>query len=59
MAAARRRYGVLPASFRVLLLGEDGGVKLTSHTPVAVERLNSLVDSMPTRKLEMRRPHAN
>ncbi len=57
--ALRKRYGVGPGGFRVLLLGEDGGVKLRSSEPVSVDRLNSLIDSMPTRKLEMQRPHAN
>lgn len=59
IAATRKRYGVAPGSFQVLLLGEDGGPKLRSRAPVPVERLNSLIDTMPTRKLEMQRPHAN
>ena len=57
--ANRQRYGVAAGSFQVLLLGEDGGVKLRSNTPVSAERLNSLIDSMPMRKLEMQRPHSN
>jgi hypothetical protein len=59
MAEARRRFGVAAGSFRVVLLGEDGGVKLRSSEPVGVDRLNSLIDGMPMRRLEMQRPHDN
>ena len=58
-AAARKHFGAAPGAFKVVLLGEDGGAKLQSSTPVAVERLNGLIDSMPTRKAEMQRPHSN
>ncbi|HEY0786395.1 MAG TPA: DUF4174 domain-containing protein [Acidobacteriaceae bacterium] len=58
-AAARARFDVSPGRFLVLLLGEDGGVKLRSSSPVSVDRLNALIDSMPTRKREMQRAHAN
>lgn len=57
--SARKRFGVAPGSFKIVLLGEDGGAKLHSSAPVPVDRLNSLIDSMPTRRLEMQRPHAN
>jgi hypothetical protein len=59
MAAARRRFGIAPGAFRVLLLGEDGGEKLRGSGPVSPDRLNSLIDRMPMRRLEMQRPHAN
>ena len=59
IAAARKRFGVAPGSFTVVLLGEDGGVKLRAGAPVPVERLNGLIDGMPMRRLEMQRPHAN
>ena len=58
-AAARRRFGVAPGRFTVVLLGEDGNEKLRSEKPVTAEDLNSLIDKMPTRKLEMQRPHMN
>ncbi len=58
-AVARRRFGVTPGSFKVVLLGEDGGAKLSSGALVPVDRLNGLIDSMPTRKLEMQQPHSN
>ena len=58
MAATRRRYHVTSGSFTVVLLGEDGGEKLRSDKPVKAEELDSLIDRMPTRKLEMQQPHA-
>ncbi len=42
------------AGFQVLLIGKDGGVKMRSATPVAAERILSLIDSMPMRQQEMR-----
>ena len=45
--------------FLVLLLGEDGSEALRSATPIGSTRLNSLIDTMPSRKIEMQRPHAN
>jgi len=56
---ARARFRIPQEEFAVLLLGEDGSVKLRSSAPVSVERLNALIDRMPTRRDEMRRPHAN
>ena len=58
-AALRKRFGVAPGSFRVVLLGEDGGAKLTRGTPVEAERFNRTIDAMPTRKREMQQPHSN
>jgi hypothetical protein len=59
VAAIRNRFHIQDSQFVVLLLGEDGGVKLHSSAPVSISRLNALVDSMPDRKVEMQRPHAN
>ncbi len=59
MEAIRKRYGVARDRFLVLLLGEDGGVKLRSADPVDASRLNALIDTMPMRKIERERPHAN
>ena len=56
---ARRRFHVAPDAFAVVLLGEDGGEKLRSSLPVSIEKLNSLIDGMPMRKLEIQRPHTN
>jgi hypothetical protein len=59
LTAVRTRFQVPANQFTVLLLGEDGSVKLRSNAPVSVNRLNSLIDAMPDRKVEMQRPHAN
>jgi len=51
----RRRYGVGRDQFRALLVGKDGGVKLSSTRAIGAERLFGLIDSMPMRRQEMRR----
>ena len=53
-AALRSRFGVGPGQFRVILVGKDGGVKLSSGSPVAAGTLLRLIDSMPMRAQEMR-----
>ncbi|MBT9329619.1 DUF4174 domain-containing protein [Paracidobacterium acidisoli] len=55
----RARYHIPVDKFTVLLLGEDGKEKLRSAKPLPVDQLNALIDSMPERKAEMLRPHAN
>jgi len=57
--AIRNRFHVSEDQFAVFLLGEDGAIKLRSDVPVSITKLNSLIDSMPDRKVEMERPHAN
>jgi hypothetical protein len=37
----------------VILIGKDGEEKLNSRTPVTVDQLEKLIDSMPMRKREM------
>jgi hypothetical protein len=59
MQAVRSQFHVPVESFMILLLGEDGREALRSTRPVNSARLNSLIDTMPTRKIEMQRPHAN
>lgn len=54
-AALRQRFGVGKAAFRVVLVGKDGGVKLSSASPVPVDRLFALIDAMPMRQREMQR----
>ncbi len=51
---ARKRFGVSLGEFRVVLVGKDGGVKLSSAAPVSAAKLFGLIDSMPMRRLEMR-----
>ncbi len=59
MAAARAQFHIPTAEFTVLLLDEDGTVKLRSPSPVNADRLNALIDKLPGRQAEMQRPHAN
>ncbi|HLH35526.1 MAG TPA: DUF4174 domain-containing protein [Alloacidobacterium sp.] len=59
LTAIRDRFHISQSEFAVLLLGEDGEIKLRSTNPVTITHLNSLIDAMPDRKLEMQRPHAN
>ncbi len=54
-SALRQRYGVPPGEFRVLLIGKDGGVKLSSGEPIAAQTLFRTIDSMPMRRDETRR----
>ena len=51
----RRRYGVAPEMFAVLLIGKDGGVKLRSAVPLTTTTLFETIDAMPMRQAEMRR----
>ena len=59
LTSIRSRFQVPENQFAVLLLGEDGSIKFRSTVPVIISRLNSLIDAMPDRKVEMARPHAN
>lgn len=59
MQSIRARFHIPAGSFQVLLLGEDLTEKLRSTRPVDSTRLNSLIDTLPSRKIERQRPHAN
>jgi hypothetical protein len=59
MTAVRTQFHIPAGSFAVLLLDEDGSVKLRSTSPVNADRLNALIDKLPARQAEMQRPHAN
>jgi hypothetical protein len=59
MTGIRQEFHIQDGRFVVFLMGEDGTVKLRSDRPVTADRLNTLIDRMPTRRAEMRRPHAN
>ncbi len=50
----RSRFGVSPRQFRVILVGKDGGMKLSSASPVSAAELFRVIDAMPMRRLEMR-----
>lgn len=53
--AMRRRYGVGTTAFRALLVGKDGGVKISSGAPLSSATLFATIDAMPMRRDEMRR----
>ena len=59
LTAIHSHFQVPENQFTVLLLVEDGSIKLRSTAPVTISRLNSLIDAMPDRRVEMARPHAN
>lgn len=50
-----RRLRVQPKGFLFVLVGKDGGVKLTSRSLVSRKRLFGIIDAMPMRRDEMRR----
>ena len=49
----RKRFGVAPGAFRALLVGKDGGVKLSSGSPLAAATLFKEIDAMPMRRDEI------
>lgn len=49
-----RKYKKGKASFQVVLLGLDGGVKLRENRAVESEELFGLIDRMPMRRAELR-----
>lgn len=51
----RKRFGVPPAAFRAVLVGKDGGAKLSETAPIEADRLFAVVDAMPMRRREMGR----
>ena len=59
MKAVREQFHVAAGDFAVLLLDEDGTVRLRAANPVNADRLNALIDKTPARQAEMLRPHAN
>ncbi len=55
-AQLRARFGVAAGSFRAVLVGKDGGTKLSQSTPLSAATLFGAIDAMPMRRDEMRRP---
>ena len=53
-AALRLRLGVEGERFTVLLLGKDGGIKLTRARPVGATELIAVIDAMPMRRAGLR-----
>ncbi len=56
--ALRRRFGADAGHFRAVLVGKDGGAKLSSAEPLPADRLIEVIDAMPMRRGEAasRRP---
>ena len=52
--ALRRKFAGPGHAFRAVLVGKDGGAKLTSDRPISAERLFGEIDAMPMRRQEMR-----
>ena len=50
----RRKFGVPDGEFRAVLVGKDGGAKLTDTAPIAPDRLFATIDAMPMRRQEVR-----
>ena len=48
----RSHFHIDSSAFTVLLIGKDGGEKLRSNIPVAMNQLNQTIDSMPMRQQE-------
>lgn len=57
-ADLRRRFGVQRDAFRSILVGKDGGAKLSSANPIPAQALFDEIDHMPMRRDEMRRSTA-
>lgn len=53
--ALRRRYSVSKNAFRAILIGKDGGAKISSSAPLSASRLFGTIDAMPMRRDEIRR----
>lgn len=49
----RRRFGLDAGIFRVVLVGKDGGEKLSSDEPIPPQKLFATIDAMPMRRQEM------
>ena len=49
----RDKFRVAVDSFRIYLIGKDGGIKLKSDGQVELDEIFALIDTMPMRKREM------
>ncbi|GEP09643.1 DUF4174 domain-containing protein [Methylobacterium gnaphalii] len=54
-AALRQRLGLSEGAFRAVLVGKDGGPKLSSAEPIPPQTLFATIDAMPMRRDEMKR----
>lgn len=49
----RQQYNISGSGLSVVLVGKDGGEKLTQHDFIPTEKLFELIDQMPMRRREM------
>lgn len=52
---ASTQFNINPKEFTVILIGKDGSEKYRSRSPIELNKLFSIIDSMPMRKEEMKR----
>ena len=52
--ALRGRFGVEPGEVRVVLVGLDGGAKLSAAEPIPLDALEATINRMPMRRRELR-----
>lgn len=52
----RRTYDTPTGRYRTLLIGKDGNVALDEPGPISERRLQQVIDAMPMRQKEMRKP---
>jgi hypothetical protein len=57
--ALRRRFGVAPGGFAVVLVGKDGTAALKSSAVISSQTLAATIDAMPMRREELRRGQAD
>ena len=50
----RAWLGVGEGAFKAVLVGKDGGAKLSSDQPIGARELAATIDAMPMRQDEMR-----
>ncbi len=50
----RQRYEIENLPFAVVLIGKDGGEKLTEKKLLSIEKLFATIDAMPMRQQEMK-----
>lgn len=55
VASLRERYNPEGKPFLLVLIGKDGGVKMTRHAAVEPREIFDLIDSMPMRRSEMKK----
>ena len=59
MQFIRKEFHVPLDQFEVILLDEDGHIRLRSDMPIRITPLNRLIDTIPERQIEMKRRGAN